>query len=129
MNCAGRFNGKCKCGARASVVIVGFARMAIDFDRFRAHESRANGLNGKPDLGRVESVALCRDENGRLWRDESGRIFCRCDACGGAFYMSRVIGRYVSHVKCDARCESAIGHTCECACGGKNHGAAHGVAG
>lgn len=26
--------------------------------------------------------------------------------------------------KCDARCESAKGHKCECSCGGKNHGVA-----
>jgi hypothetical protein len=25
--------------------------------------------------------------------------------------------------KCDARCLHATGHVCECACGGKNHGA------
>jgi hypothetical protein len=26
--------------------------------------------------------------------------------------------------KCDARCQSAKGHDCECQCGGKNHGEA-----
>lgn len=26
--------------------------------------------------------------------------------------------------KCDARCETAKGHNCECSCGGKNHGIA-----
>lgn len=26
--------------------------------------------------------------------------------------------------KCDARCETAKGHKCECSCGGKNHGIA-----
>lgn len=26
--------------------------------------------------------------------------------------------------KCDARCQHAKGRTCECSCGGKNHGAA-----
>lgn len=25
--------------------------------------------------------------------------------------------------KCDARCQHAKGHKCECSCGGKNHGA------
>lgn len=25
--------------------------------------------------------------------------------------------------KCDARCVNAKGHSCECSCGGKNHGA------
>jgi hypothetical protein len=27
--------------------------------------------------------------------------------------------------KCDARCRSAKGHSCECSCGGKNHGINH----
>jgi hypothetical protein len=26
--------------------------------------------------------------------------------------------------KCDARCQHAKGHSCECSCGGKNHGKA-----
>lgn len=27
--------------------------------------------------------------------------------------------------KCDARCTGAVGHICECSCGGANHGADH----
>lgn len=34
-----------------------------------------------------------------------------------------VAGTYVPEIKCDARCQNAKGHKCECSCGGKNHGA------
>lgn len=31
----------------------------------------------------------------------------------------------VTETECDARCTSAKGHVCECACGGANHGTDH----
>jgi len=34
-----------------------------------------------------------------------------------------VIGKLNPDHVCDSRCASAKGHTCECACGGENHGA------
>lgn len=48
------------------------------------------------------------------------RIDC---ACGHAFGLREVRGTYNPHKKCGARCLHATGHDCECACGGKNHGA------
>lgn len=45
-----------------------------------------------------------------------------------SFVLRRVRGRTNPVIMCDARCEGATGHTCECSCGGKNHGAAHGAA-
>lgn len=30
--------------------------------------------------------------------------------------------KFPSLHKCDARCQNAKGHTCECSCGGANHG-------
>jgi len=38
------------------------------------------------------------------------------------FEHRQIDGRYVADKKCDGRCLSATGHTCECSCGGKNHG-------
>lgn len=33
------------------------------------------------------------------------------------------VGGYINReVKCDARCEGATRHICECSCGGENHG-------
>ncbi len=38
----------------------------------------------------------------------------------------RVNGVYRPEIPCSAKCVGATGHNCECACGGKNHGAGHG---
>ena len=48
--------------------------------------------------------------------------FVKC-ACGRSFYMAPVKGVIKADVACDARCTEAKGHSCECACGGRNHGA------
>lgn len=51
----------------------------------------------------------------------------RCD-CGGAewWYLGRVqrdrLVRDDARPPCDARCTGALGPTCNCRCGGKNHG-------
>jgi hypothetical protein len=34
-----------------------------------------------------------------------------------------IVGKVSADHVCDSRCTSAIGHTCECQCGGANHGA------
>lgn len=50
----------------------------------------------------------------------------RCPACK-EWIPSHAPRRFVrvdkatEHV-CDSRCTNAVGHTCNCACGGKNHG-------
>lgn len=43
----------------------------------------------------------------------------------GEFPVTRIIHRKSnpSNHKCDARCRNAKGHSCECSCGGKFHGA------
>lgn len=45
-------------------------------------------------------------------------------SCGGRACSQEVIGRKTK-TACSAKCQAATGHTCECACGGLNHGAAH----
>jgi hypothetical protein len=50
-----------------------------------------------------------------------------CGACGWQCGWTVVTGRTNPDRKCDARCTNATGHNCECACGGKNHGAGHGA--
>lgn len=47
--------------------------------------------------------------------------------CGRPVSMHPVRGTYNRDKKCGARCLAATGHDCECACGGKNHGAGHEV--
>ena len=45
-------------------------------------------------------------------------------ACGGHLLGRKVKG-YVTEQPCNAKCTSAVGHLCECSCGGANHGAVH----
>ena len=45
--------------------------------------------------------------------------------CGRDRKGAQVKGVRTDHV-CDARCQGATGSNCECACGGENHGKAHG---
>lgn len=46
-----------------------------------------------------------------------------CPSCSGSVKLERLYGTETS-MTCDPRCEGAVGPSCECACGGANHGAA-----
>lgn len=48
-----------------------------------------------------------------------------CPACGENRWNAKKVKGYTTEHACDARCTEAKGHICECACGGKNHGALH----
>jgi hypothetical protein len=41
--------------------------------------------------------------------------------------LKRIDGVVNEKTKCDPRCTGATGHTCECQCGGENHGADHSI--
>ena len=45
-------------------------------------------------------------------------------SCGAMMTYGKLEGRYNPAVPCSAKCTSARGHTCECSCGGANHGSA-----
>jgi len=49
-----------------------------------------------------------------------------CDCGGAVFYMGQVHGTKYVRVEdrpaCDGRCTHACGPSCDCACGGANHG-------
>jgi hypothetical protein len=46
-------------------------------------------------------------------------------ACGHSVHLKVLRGTRNADKRCDARCMSATGPSCECACGGANHGAGH----
>ena len=48
-----------------------------------------------------------------------------CPGCGQKISGKPIEGRYKSDHPCDARCTGATGHSCECSCGGANHGMDH----
>ena len=47
----------------------------------------------------------------------------RCRNCGAGLHRwNQLKSRYNSEVACNARCMGASGPSCECSCGGDNHG-------
>lgn len=47
-----------------------------------------------------------------------------CHKCGATMTFIAVVGT-VTEKPCGSRCMASKGPTCECACGGKNHGSSH----
>jgi hypothetical protein len=112
-------------------------RIALELD---AHDGRAR-LNGRCHACKAKHSLLAPTTRGfygaqvPVGRVMDGRsagllvnvpvLLKRCD-CGKTVELRRVQGTVAPEIHCDARCENAIGHKCDCACGGLNHGAAHG---
>ena len=57
-----------------------------------------------------------------LWNVING--LQRCWDCGRAWKATEVFGSKSAH-KCGAKCIASKGPTCECSCGGENHGASY----
>lgn len=57
-----------------------------------------------------------------------GDYAIRCSSCGKARRAFGVFGKFSSKHKCGAKCLASKGPTCECSCGGKNHGASYSAA-
>ena len=59
----------------------------------------------------------------REFHDRPGAIWLKCPA-GHSVEFKQVRGT-VTEQQCGARCMSSTGPSCDCACGGKNHGMSH----
>lgn len=59
------------------------------------------------------------EDSPSLWAVING--LQRCWDCGGFWRSSEVFGRKSEH-ECGAKCLASKGPSCECSCGGKNHG-------
>lgn len=53
----------------------------------------------------------------------NGTLQGRCE-CGGTLIGRRVTG-YKSDKACGSKCMGATGPSCDCSCGGRNHGGSH----
>ncbi len=53
------------------------------------------------------------------------QLFLHCATHKYELRWKQIDGVFNEDHVCDARCTSAIGHNCECSCGGANHGADH----
>jgi len=102
--------GRCK-GCRKGIRVEAVPGTVPEVDpRFG---SRRNALK----FGEAVELAL----HGCHW---SG-CFTVCAGCGERFQLRRLLGKVVADKACGGRCMSATGPSCECACGGANHGANH----
>lgn len=103
-----RFNGTCKgCKTPASILGRRDGMMLVEYAP-----------------GKSAHFYRYVTEDGREYAMDNGCFVLDC-SCGRKVRLTKVFGKYRADKKCDARCENATGHDCECACGGKHHGRAH----
>ena len=70
-------------------------------------------------LGRCRVCKRPRRADGPTWLPA-----VRCE-CGATVKLAVVVGYMDERVRCGALCRNAVGPSCDCACGGANHGANH----
>jgi hypothetical protein len=73
------------------------------------------------------TVAVTEVELKPVYNDRGYAEYATCDACGGnCEYMGKTSGSFMVRTQlecpCDGRCTGAIGPSCDCSCGGENHG-------
>jgi len=103
--------------------------------RAAIYRCRACKRAGRPDAHRVD-FAVVRFERGpggaftgpdgvRRLTHYAGTVpGYPCPGCGAELHAKPLKGR-VTEEPCGAKCLAAKGPTCDCSCGGKNHGAGH----
>jgi hypothetical protein len=62
-----------------------------------------------------------------FYSGRTGGLSVECRGCGIERAAKMVKGVFSAKHVCAAKCMSSTGFSCECSCGGKNHGAAHSV--
>lgn len=86
----------------------------------------ANGYRPDGADASIETVPA-RTHEGMVLRQEYQRV--QCPGCGGWWQLAvgqAIYGRFVKEVVCNGKCMGATGDSCDCSCGGENHGANHG---
>lgn len=60
-----------------------------------------------------------------FYSGRTGGLSVKCRGCGIERAAKMVAGKFSAKHVCAAKCMASTGFSCECSCGGKNHGAAH----
>jgi hypothetical protein len=73
------------------------------------------------------TVAVTIEKLPAVYNERGYAHYATCDACGGQCdYMGQVEGNHLVRTAlecpCDGRCTGALGPSCDCSCGGENHG-------
>jgi hypothetical protein len=79
----------------------------------------ASRANVRPDGARMTEALLV--DTGEAVALSNGFAAC---TCGRELRVARVEGRVTDHA-CGPKCRTSKGPRCDCACGGKNHGAGY----
>ena len=74
----------------------------------------------------VRNIGRCRScKKAHRIESSAGWIpSTRCE-CGAIVKLAVVHGSYDPHIECGAKCRNAVGPSCDCSCGGANHGINH----
>lgn len=109
-----RYNGTCKaCGTRYTVLAASRATQYLTSEIF--------GLNRVGNL-LVAGWSFVTDVDGYNHASHDGGQLIRA-CCDRFVVLKPVHGKVNPLIVCSAKCRASKGHVCECACGGKNHGA------
>jgi|SRR6185312_3079836 len=81
-----------------------------------------SGLTAGQDARKSKGDA---SRGGSVYTHVNGSIVLDCRKCGEPRYAKLVRGVVSTKHECNAKCLSSTGTTCECSCGGKNHGASY----
>lgn len=102
------------------------ARRRADLTEFWM-DARPLSLVATRALWRSDRTGEVRAElpTGAVVRNQYGRFLSAC-TCGKWMVGNRLQGRWNPGVPCNGKCTGAVGHLCECSCGGANHGRNHG---
>ena len=107
-----RYNGKCACGAKFSTLILTIESGEI--------------VGPVPLFGDRSTQYRAERTDFAAYTNDHYRLIYTCQGCGAAKIAKPVLGKFVAGKTCNALCLASAGHSCECSCGGKNHGASHG---
>jgi hypothetical protein len=112
-----RYVGKCRCGFKASVLIVELRSRPFGAQYDVAVDDK--GAEHNWDNGTVLSAEHdCKAEDWLRWAGRPKGML-------RPVHLRPVRGTFAEEKICDGRCMSATGTDCECSCRGRNHGAAH----
>lgn len=78
-------------------------------------------------LGAAPWLAAREVETSRLLTYDNGTVLARCSGCARVRVLHPVRGTMRDDIPCNAKCVGAFGPSCDCSCGGRNHGGAHSI--
>lgn len=124
-----RFLGSCRLCKAAGRPHAHRVDATVTTERRETRTVTLSGADGFPRIGYRHTIEI-PGEPSQVSTDglRYASVTCRlCVAAGRTAYgtasvlLSAVHGRKTD-TKCGARCRSSLGPSCECACGGENHG-------